>query len=119
MILSLLFDLRLKTGPLVELLAGPLLALITTPAGSERVTESISPIQLLSAWSLSFDESFAPAVKSNETFFGKGPSVLKCTKQIVNQHDEIAICNYPVLTNFFYILVINKLIHFILVILYY
>ena len=41
-------------------------------------------------------------MKKSIILFGKGPSVLKCTKQIVNQHDEIAICNYPVLTNFFY-----------------
>lgn len=40
--------------------------------------------------------------------FGKGPSVLKCTREMVEQHDDIAIINYPVLTNFFYKLISNR-----------
>jgi len=51
-------------------------------------------------------------MKKSIILFGKGPSVLKCTKQIVNQHDEIAICNYPVLTNFFYNLIQNRTINY-------
>lgn len=40
--------------------------------------------------------------------FGKGPSVSKCTKEIVNQYDDIAICNYPVLDDFFSNLISNR-----------
>ena len=34
--------------------------------------------------------------------FGKGPSVLRCNREVVNQHDDIAIINYPVINDFFY-----------------
>lgn len=44
--------------------------------------------------------------------FGKGPSVLKCTRKIVDDHDEIAICNYPPLNDFFYSLIKDKIIHY-------
>ena len=37
--------------------------------------------------------------------FGKGPSVLRCNREIVDQHDDIAICNYPVINDFFYELI--------------
>ena len=40
--------------------------------------------------------------------FGKGPSVLRCNKEIVDQYDDIAIINYPVLNNFFCNLIKNK-----------
>jgi len=40
--------------------------------------------------------------------FGKGPSVLKCTKDIVDQYDDIAICNYPILDDFFLNLILNR-----------
>lgn len=44
--------------------------------------------------------------------FGKGPSLLKCTKDIVNSYDDIAICNYPVLNDFFYNLIQNRTINY-------
>tara|TARA_Y100000389_G_scaffold204879_1_gene260373 strand:+ start:316 stop:984 length:669 start_codon:yes stop_codon:yes gene_type:complete len=40
--------------------------------------------------------------------FGKGPSVLKCNKEYVNSFDDIALCNYPVLNDFFYNLISNR-----------
>lgn len=40
--------------------------------------------------------------------FGKGPSVLKCKKEIVEKYDDIAIVNYPVLNNFFMALILNR-----------
>ena len=40
--------------------------------------------------------------------FGKGPSVLRCTKEFVNKYDDIAICNYPVLNDFFMNLIKDK-----------
>ena len=33
--------------------------------------------------------------------FGKGPSLSRCTRDIVDNHDDIGICNYPVLNNIF------------------
>ena len=33
--------------------------------------------------------------------FGKGPSLLRCTKEFVDEFDDIAICNYPILNDFF------------------
>ena len=33
--------------------------------------------------------------------FGKGPSVSRCTRELVDQYDDIIICNYPVLNDFF------------------
>ena len=44
--------------------------------------------------------------------FGKGPSVLKCTRDIVDQYDDIAICNYPVLNDFFLNLIKNRHINY-------
>ena len=44
--------------------------------------------------------------------FGKGPSVLRCTRKLVDEHDEIAICNYPVLNDFFYSLIKNRTINY-------
>ena len=44
--------------------------------------------------------------------FGKGPSVLKCTRKLIDEHDEIAICNYPVLNNFFYPLIKDRTINY-------
>jgi len=40
--------------------------------------------------------------------FGKGPSVLRCNKEIVDQYDDIAIINYPVLNKFFCNLIKNR-----------
>ena len=37
--------------------------------------------------------------------FGKGPSVSRCSKEIIDKYDDIAICNYPVLNDFFYNLI--------------
>tara|TARA_B100001564_G_scaffold264608_1_gene226170 strand:+ start:1885 stop:2538 length:654 start_codon:yes stop_codon:yes gene_type:complete len=44
--------------------------------------------------------------------FGKGPSLLKCTKDIVDNYDDIAICNYPVLNDFFCNLIQNRTINY-------
>jgi len=44
--------------------------------------------------------------------FGKGPSALKCTSKVVEQHDDIAIVNYPVLNNFFSKLILNRKIKY-------
>jgi hypothetical protein len=44
--------------------------------------------------------------------FGKGPSVSKCSKEIVEKYDDVAIVNYPVLTNFFYKLISNREIEY-------
>ena len=38
--------------------------------------------------------------------FGKGPSVLKCTRKIVDEYNDIAIINYPVINDFFFSLII-------------
>ena len=40
--------------------------------------------------------------------FGKGPSVLRCNREVVNQHDDIAIINYPVINDFFYGLIKDR-----------
>ena len=42
--------------------------------------------------------------------FGKGPSVLICNREIVDQHDDIAICGFPVLNDFFFNLIKEKTI---------
>jgi len=44
--------------------------------------------------------------------FGKGPSVLKCKKEIVDEYDDIAIINYPVLNQFFLSLIKNRTINY-------
>lgn len=44
--------------------------------------------------------------------FGKGPSVSKCTKEIVGKYDDIAIINYPVLNDFFLNLILGKKIKY-------
>lgn len=44
--------------------------------------------------------------------FGKGPSLLKCTRDIVDSYDDIALCNYPVLNEFFYNLIENRTINY-------
>ena len=44
--------------------------------------------------------------------FGKGPSVLKCTREFVEQFEDIAICNYPVLNTFFYDLIKNRNVNY-------
>ncbi len=44
--------------------------------------------------------------------FGKGSSLLKCTKDIIDNYDDIAICNYPVLNDFFYNLIQNRTINY-------
>uniref|UniRef100_A0A6C0KHU7 Uncharacterized protein n=1 Tax=viral metagenome TaxID=1070528 RepID=A0A6C0KHU7_9ZZZZ len=44
--------------------------------------------------------------------FGKGPSVSKCTKEIVEKYDDIAIVNYPVLNDFFKSLISDKKIKY-------
>lgn len=43
---------------------------------------------------------------------GKGPSLLKCTRDIVDNYDDIALCNYPVLNEFFYNLIENRIINY-------
>ena len=40
--------------------------------------------------------------------FGKGPSLLRCTKDFVDEFDDIAICNYPFLNDFFKNLIKDK-----------
>ena len=44
--------------------------------------------------------------------FGKGPSVSKCTKEIVDKYDDVAIINYPFLNDFFLNLLSNKKIKY-------
>lgn len=46
--------------------------------------------------------------------FGKGPSILRCTKEFVDKFDDIAICNYPVINEFFLNLIKDReiLYHF-------
>tara|TARA_B100000925_G_scaffold286547_1_gene264460 strand:- start:1899 stop:2531 length:633 start_codon:yes stop_codon:yes gene_type:complete len=44
--------------------------------------------------------------------FGKGPSVSKCTREIVEKYDDIAIINYPVLNTFFSSLISDKKIKY-------
>ena len=44
-------------------------------------------------------------MKKSIVIFGKGPSVSRCTKEIIDKYDDIAICNYPVLNDFFYNLI--------------
>ena len=44
--------------------------------------------------------------------FGKGPSVSKCTKEIIEKYDDIAIVNYPVLNDFFTSLISDKKIKY-------
>tara|TARA_Y100001970_G_scaffold291956_1_gene431242 strand:+ start:786 stop:1400 length:615 start_codon:yes stop_codon:yes gene_type:complete len=40
--------------------------------------------------------------------FGKGPSVSKCSKEIIEKYDDIAIINYPFLNDFFVNLILNR-----------
>ena len=44
--------------------------------------------------------------------FGKGPSVSRCTRSIVDKHNDIGICNYPVLNNMFISLIENRTIQY-------
>jgi hypothetical protein len=44
--------------------------------------------------------------------FGKGPSVLKCSREIVEKYDDIAIVNYPVINDFFGNLIKDKKIKY-------
>lgn len=44
--------------------------------------------------------------------FGKGPSVSKCTKEIVGKYDDVAIVNYPLLNPFFTSLIADKKIKY-------
>lgn len=44
--------------------------------------------------------------------FGKGPSVSKCTKEIIEKYHDIAIVNYPVLNDFFTSLISDKKIKY-------
>ena len=44
--------------------------------------------------------------------FGKGPSVSKCNKEIVEKYDDIVIVNYPVLNDFFLNLISGKKIKY-------
>jgi len=44
--------------------------------------------------------------------FGKGPSVSKCTRDIVEKYNDIAIVNYPVLNTFFTSLISDKKIKY-------
>ena len=44
--------------------------------------------------------------------FGKGPSLLRCTREIVDKFDDIAIINYPVLNPFFNSLIENRTIKY-------
>lgn len=47
-------------------------------------------------------------MKKSIIIFGKGPSVLRCNREIVDQYDDIAICNYPVLDDCFYNLIKDR-----------
>ncbi len=40
--------------------------------------------------------------------FGKGKSLLRCNKKMVDEYEDVAICNYPVLNDSFSKLVENK-----------
>ena len=40
--------------------------------------------------------------------FGKGPSLIRCTKEIIDEYEDIAICNYPVLNDIFLNLVKDR-----------
>ncbi len=44
--------------------------------------------------------------------FGKGPSVSKCSKEIVEKYNDIAIVNYPILNDFFKSLILGKKIKY-------
>lgn len=44
--------------------------------------------------------------------FGKGPSVSKCTREIVEKYHDIAIINYPLLNSFFTSLISDKKIKY-------
>jgi hypothetical protein len=50
--------------------------------------------------------------KKSIIIFGKGPSVLKCTRDIVDSYEDIAIVNYPVLNDFFYPLIKDRVINY-------
>ena len=50
--------------------------------------------------------------KKSIIIFGKGPSVLRCTRDFVDQFDEIAICGYPVINDFFYNLIKDREIRY-------
>ncbi len=47
-------------------------------------------------------------MKKSIVIFGKGPSVSRCSKEIIDKYDDIAICNYPVLNDFFYNLIKDR-----------
>lgn len=51
-------------------------------------------------------------MKKSIIIFAKGPSVLKCTRELVETHEDIAICNYPVLNDFFYNLIKERKINY-------
>jgi hypothetical protein len=42
--------------------------------------------------------------------FGKGPSLSRCTREFVDNFDDIAICNYPHINTFFNSLIKNRTI---------
>lgn len=44
--------------------------------------------------------------------FGKGPSVSKCSKEIIEKYNDITIVNYPVLNDFFLNLISGKRIKY-------
>tara|TARA_A100001035_G_C27782710_1_gene502630 strand:- start:822 stop:1490 length:669 start_codon:yes stop_codon:yes gene_type:complete len=44
--------------------------------------------------------------------FGKGPSLSRCSRDIVDKHNDIGICNYPVLNNMFISLIENRTIQY-------
>ena len=44
--------------------------------------------------------------------FGKGPSVSKCSHEIVEKYNDVAIVNYPVLNSFFMSLISDKKIKY-------
>ena len=50
--------------------------------------------------------------KKSIIIFGKGPSVLNCTKEIVDSYEDIAIINYPVLNDFFYPLIKDRTVNY-------
>ena len=50
--------------------------------------------------------------KKSIIIIGKGPSVLNCTKEIINSYEDIAIINYPVLNDFFYPLIKDRIINY-------
>ena len=46
--------------------------------------------------------------KKSIIIFGKGQSVSRCTREFVDQFNDIAICGYPVINDFFFNLIKDR-----------